>query len=286
MARREMWMGVRGRERWVPVPATGMDSSPSGWESQTKNLNGGAGVRSSFSSHKEYNVSWTANGRDKLRPIIDMASGMHGTGLIYFVDPMAADKNVLPLQWSFPALAALDGPVLWGTTRPSTVPTPANALDYPATSAQYTPNTTLASIYLPIPPGMVAWVGWHGSSNGTGGVQVTPILPGNLSSTVVLPTVLPVTSTTRVNTSFSSTQYQGIELRPGGGTATSVSISGIMVQILPIGQTPKTGGFISGQGNSGCKFSAKPKLINYGNRMGADGLIGMSANLVEVGDWL
>lgn len=133
-----MWMGKRGRERWVPAPATGMTYGPKRWSSKTSFLSGGAAVRTSIASHLEYELDWNAISRDSARLIEDMNSGIDGTGLTYFLDPMAMDKNVLPAQWAFPALAALDGPVLWGNARPASVPTEANDLGYPSTSAQYT----------------------------------------------------------------------------------------------------------------------------------------------------
>ncbi len=279
-------MGLRGRERWVPAPATGMDSSPLGWVSQVNGLNGGTTVRTSLASHREYAMTWNANPRDALRPIMDMANGLHGTGLVYFIDPMAADKNVLPLQWAFPALASLDGPVLFGDTRPSTVPTASNSLDFPSLSAQYVPTTTLSSLYIPIPPGYTAWFGWHGSQDAPGGVQITTVQPGNLNGPVTLPTPIAMTDSTRVNTAFPSDSCQGIVVSFGGGTATNVTIAGMVCQILKTGSTPAVGPFISGQGHSGCTFNGKPSLQAISANVGQDGLVTMSAKLVEVSDWL
>jgi hypothetical protein len=282
----QMWMGTRGYERWVKAPLTGnLDFSRVGWQAKSQYLNGGASVRSSFASHKEYVMAWRGT-RHEMRLITDLATGMFGAGPIFFIDPVAADKNVLPLQWSYPALAAKDGPILLGTTRPSTIPTPSNVLGYPIDSVQYPTTGTSKSIYIPIPPGFTAWFGFAGTSNGTGGVRVTPILPGNTATTPVLPTILAVTDPTRMNTSFAGGTYQGIVLDWAVGTATSVTVAGMMVQILPTGTLPNTAPgstFHSGQGHSGCKFESMPTMTPYS--VPADS-VGVAARLVEIGDWI
>lgn len=284
--KRMMWMGARARERWVPAPQSGMEVSPIGWTAQSQYLNGGTALRASFASHQEYAPAWNTNGRDALRPIGDMARGMYGSDLIFFLDPMAMDKNVLPYQWSVPALASEDGPVLWGQERPESVPTASNSLDYPAYSAQYVATTDRRSVYIPVPPGHTAWVGWHGEANGTGGLEVTPVIGPATNGAPVAINALPVGSDTRVSTAFSGDAYRGIEIRFGGGTATTASIAGVIVQILASTDTPQTGPFISGQGHSGCRFNGKPTMQAYSSAAGTDGLVSMSAKLVEVGDFI
>lgn len=495
MANRKMWMGPRGGEQWVPMPATGLDTSAAGYAGNaTAYISGGVGLHTSYAAHKEYSMSWPVGGRDDLRPIADMAVGLYGSGPIFFIDPTAADKNILPMQWSFPALAALDGPVLFGSDRPSTVPTATNTLGYPALSAQMTtvvgpastytyawtgtPNAststeyvngvfdtmnlctnprattatgysgegssenpaptinsfgspypsvtnrvrvtatvsntylgvhyqlsgvvpygvysmsctmdssttssgnyrfwviwqdssgnqisvasgpafatgtsggyvnisfaattapagaaqaviimrkeatvaagefveamalsvlqapsvqpyfdgsmgivtvspapvppTSSTLYVPIPPGYELWIGWHGSTDGNGGVQVAPVAPGNATGTPQVLTPLAVTDSTRVNTSFSSVNCQGVEVSFTLGTSTTVTIAGIIAQILPLGATPMTGGFISGQGHSGCGFTQKPTMQAITMAIGTDGLISMAAKFSEIGDW-
>jgi hypothetical protein len=271
------FMGPRGAGVWVPAFAVNGDQSGVGWSSKSQYLNGRAGVLNSYTSHKEYTLTWSPTTRDALRPITDMASGMMGIGRIYWIDPMAARYNVAPEHLSWPAQAALDAPILVGSTRPTTITTPANTLGYPALSAIYSANAASVSTHIPIPPDSVAWVGWHGS--GVGGLSVTPAITATSSATPVFPTVLAVTDQTRVNTSFSGSQYCGIDITLVGGTSV---FSGIIVQILPVGVTPKTGGFISGQGNSGCRFEGKPTQTPYTAVDGSVVEIGMSAKLTEV----
>lgn len=268
-----MFMGPRGALQVVPACAINPDFSTFGWSSKSNSLNGRAGVRGSVASHKEYMMTWSPTSRDRLRVITDIRSGMYGTGLIYFLDPMAMDKNVLPEHWGFPAQAALDAPVLVGDVRPTTVSTPANTLGYPLTSAVYEAGTAL-SLHIPIPAGFVAWVGWHGS--GTGGLKVTPVISITSTDTPVYPAVLSVTDPQRMNASYAGSSYVGIDLELVGGTGSV--FSGLMVQVLPVGTTPETGNFISGQGNAGCKFEGFPTQTPYGSVLD---LVGMSAKLTE-----
>lgn len=308
MSDKNIWLGPRGHEMWVPAPSVNPDFSSVGWNSKTQYLNGGAGVRSSYASHKEYVLSFNPTSRDRLRPITDMAAGMYGSGLIYWTDPVAADKNVLPEHWAFPGQAGLDGPVLIGDVRPNlTVETVANALGYPALSAVYTLGATSQSIYLPIPPDCTAWFGAHGSTDGWGGVRVRPVLSNGSYGTAVFPEFLSVSDPTLVNVSFAGSGFSGIEIDliastistgpfpaldaypsifaiPGAATpATKIVLSGLIAQMLPTGATPPTGRFISGQGNSGCKFEGHPTLTPYSAPMD---LVGMTAKLTEVGGWL
>lgn len=284
MSAKQMWFGTRNYERWVPAPAPGNSFTREGWNSTTTYLNGGARVRNSLAGHKTYDLEWPIQTRDELRPILDFADGVYnttnGTSLIYFIDPTAADKNIAPQHWGFPGLAAMDGRSLIRSFTPTMITTPANTLGYPARGAQYVLNgtQTAETLYLPIPPGYVAWVGAHGTASGGGGVRVTPYsgVSAGAFTTVAL---LSATSSTRVNASFSSASYTGIEVKlVNTGT---ISLYGIIIQILQIGATPETGGYISGQGNSGCEFEGKPVVTPY-----MVDKVGVTARLVETGAWL
>jgi len=286
-----MWIGPRGGEMFLPAPDSGGVFTPIGWGSNgnapVQQLGGGASMRRSKTSHKDYPMTWTIGSRLTFSPLLDMYSGARGPGLIYFIDLMAADLNVLPEQWAFPASACYDGVPLIGTAAPANSATPANTNNYPPETASYTISsglTTLHPLYIPIPTGYSAWVGVHGTiSTGTGGVRVTPILPGNINGTPVIPTILPVTSNTVVNTQFDSTTYQGIVLDIMAGTATNLNLSGMIVQILKDGITPSVGGFIGGMGNSGCEFVSAPVMTMISSAMDQ---VGAAAHLVEIGDWM
>lgn len=303
-----MYMGLQDRELWVEAAQVGTDFSSVGWQSKTQGLNGGANVRSSFTSHKEYALTWGLRPRGAFSPIKRMASGIDGTGLIYFLDPFAMDMNVLPGQWAFPGSAALDGPVMLGSTRPSKIVDPSiNAYGYPAISVSYTLTGTSRSLYVPIPPGYTAWFGWHGTSNGWGGVRLATRNRGT-SGPTYYPLALSTATTTRFNISIPGNSYSGVTIdyaaAPssaamtdtlakypsnvladfGSAPATTVTPVGLMMQILPNGVAPQTGNFIEGWGNSGCRWEQKPTETAYTVGL-PDTEYSMTAKLNEVGDW-
>lgn len=286
---RMMYFGTRGHMQWVPACAVNPDFSKVGWSTQMQYLNGGAGVRSSSGSHKEYQMSWNSHSRDSLRPISDYADGMYdsvaGVNLIYFLDPVAMDKNILPYMWSVPSQNISDGTTLTPGQDPTVVTTPTNSLGYPARSAVYAANVSSSTVWIPVPSGYTAWVGAHGTATGAAGVVVTPT-SGMGSLTPSTLTMLPVTSTTRVNASFDSAVCDGITIsltNLGSISTEQMTLSGLIVQVLPTGVIPATGGFISGQGNSGCQFAEKPTQTP---RSAALDKIGMTARLIETGSWL
>lgn len=291
----DLWLGTRGYETWVSGPQSGGDTSRIGFSGTIQYINGGMGVVASQAAHREYSWTWgNATSADDIRPIIDFAEGVFddqdGVNLIYFVDPMASQRNILPQNWATPSLGLGDGMPLLNDTAPQPVDTPANNYRYPARGVRYAGGTDQARLYLPIPPGFTLWVGVHGSATGAGAVKADVVRGANTQSTTTF-TMLG-TDATLVNTSFDrsapddDTQPGGIELYVDTTTSGStVTLYAMVAQILPTGRTPQGGMFISGQGHSGCQFNGHPTETPY---LAADGryLEAMTAKLVETGAWI
>lgn len=279
----QMWFGNRYYMLWVPCPAVGADYGRAGASRSSSFLNGGAYRKLSRAGAKTYNLTWNRTERDALRPITDFAEGVYGPGPFYWSDPFAMDKNVLAQSFATPSLGGYDGVILTGgENRPDIVPTSANTLGYPVESAVYTVTTGDAPLghWVPIPPGYVAWVGAHGAAGSGGTVQVRPTTGFDTYAATVTLTPLSVTTDQRFNASFSGDDYTGILIRLGGlGT---ITLAGMMVQVLPAGVTPEPGGFISGQGHSGAEFNDHPSIEAYSV---AFDMVGMSAELTEVAQW-
>jgi hypothetical protein len=277
-----MWFGTRDYAQWIPVPSVGADMSKMGFGSRADFLNGGAAVSRSKTSHKEYNLSWGLQSRDKLRPIMDFADGIYGEGPFYFIDPFAADKNILPQYWASPMLGCYDAPLLGGSTIPAIFTTVANTNKYPVKSAFYTlTGTTNRQLYIPIPTGYAFNIGAHGSATGSCAVTVTPVVSGTTYGTASNLTLLATTSTTRTNLVISGASYTGVLVGlTGSGT---ITLAGIIGQIVPVGTAIPAGGFISGQGNSGCEFDAQPQLQNYSVALDK---VALTVKMIEVGSWL
>ena len=280
-----MWFGTRVFMQEVPDPTPDLEYPDTGWEASTQYENGGLGVSQSVSKHGEYLLTWDVMERAEVRKITDYADGVYGTGLIYWLDPVAIDQNVLPQSWAVPALAAEDAIPLVGDARPATTDNTNFSQGYPAKKAVYTVTdaSVSRSIFIPIPTGYVAWVGVHGETSAQDFIKVTPYV-GAVAGTPVYPTILGVATATRVNTEISAAT--GMELSVDvseAGEGASFTVTGMIVQILPDGDTPETGGFISGQGHSGCRFMGRPVKTPYGTR---NNLVGLSVKLGEVGEWL
>jgi hypothetical protein len=292
VAKSKTWFGTRGHERWIPTPAINPDYTRTGFSAEADGLNGEGFVRESDNAHNSYLLSWpVSKTRDAIRSISDFANGVfntqNGVNLIYWIDPMAADKNVLGMGWGFPGLACSDGvPLITeanGSGRPSAIPTSTNDWYYPARSAQYTLKSTSRTLeqYIPIPPGHSAWVGIHGSPEAQDLLQVQRVNGATTIGSPVNPAILDVSTDVRVNTEFTSIDSSGIVLQ----FATVVSnqtfvLSGIIVQILPTGELPIPGEYISGQGHAGCQFVGKVNTTPYSAKLDR---VGATARLVETG---
>lgn len=278
-----MWFGNRAYMQWVPAPAINADFSRVGWGTKTQFLNGGASVRRSYSAHKEYNLSWNLTSRDYLRPITDYAEGIYGDGPIYFLDPMAVDKNLLPQQWATPSMALLDGMPLIRDVTPVAVDYNTVTNGYSNRGVTYTAVGVSEKLWIPIAPGHTLWLGFRGSVTGSGAVLVTP----TNGSLTYAPLVLPPTSETdqnRVNIALPVDTYDGVELslRITGNATDTVTLRGLMAQMVPVGYTPTTGGFVSGQGHSGLQFESQPVTSAYSAALDK---VGMNAKLVETTAW-
>lgn len=288
---RMMWFATRRYGRWIPEPQTGQDFGEQGYGNSVGFRNGGAMVLGSVTGHKEYNFAWGPKPVNQMRAVIDFANYQYGPGPFYFTEPMAFE-NALPSYVANPSMIAEDAPNVFtsssaGYSRIAYSDTPGNVLDYPVVSARFDVGVGNygTGVYLSIPPGYSAWISAHGSATGDAGIDVTPYLGYNQPALSVRVPILPVVSPIRGSVAFNGDAYMGIEIGTGG--TGQLTLSGMMVQMVPNGRQPSTGGFVSGQGHSGCTFETKPSQTPYSAVLGPDGngLIGVSAKLVETGAW-
>ena len=63
-----------------------------------------------------------------------------------------------------------------------------------------------------------------------------------------------------------------------------VQVNGMIAQVLPRGETPEPGGFISGQGHSGLRLNGDPLVTQYSVSL-PNAQIGVSAEFIETGAW-
>lgn len=276
---RQMYIGTREQMNWVEAPdASSFTNSSVGWASQQNYLNGGVRIRRSKSTHREYTMTWTLISQDDARAITDMYWGLYGSGPIYFLDPMAMATNLAPAHWAAPMMGAAEAPLLIKGAKPVLSDTSTlNNIGYPIKTATYGTGEK-RKLYIPLPDTHTLWVGVHGPVTGGSIVAAGALSPTNVSAGVVLP-MLGTNTTTRVNTAFDGATYKGVEFTLQDGA----SYTGLIIQVLPTGATPATGGFISGQGHSGTEFASAPATSPY---RAALGLVGVSMELKETNDWL
>ena len=264
------------------APSVNVPSSKQGYFNKVDFLNGGSSIRRSTAAHKNYTMTWNLIERDEARTVLDLADGIYGNGPVYIHDPISADRNVLPQWWATPAQGLYDGLPLNNAARGEAVVTPANTLGFPVESVRYVVDAGLTRrVWIPIPPGHTAHVGAYGF-DGTGGTVVaTPSVDALASGTPVTLTLLDLTDNSRFNETFDSLLYDGVELSLGG--AGTLTLSGILVQVLETGVTPEAGGFISGQGNSGLQFVSQPTYTPYSAALDK---VGVVAEFAEYYGWM
>lgn len=282
-----MYFGTRQLMQWIACPNVEIPQGKVGWASQTNYLNGGAYVRRSTTAHKEYEFTWDPVTRDEIRTVLDYADRLYGDGPFYWVDPWNADANMLP-QWAASPFQALDdAPNAYATNvLLEQASTPSNTLGYPVRSTRFTFTDDSAprrGPWVPIPPGYTAWVGAHGFDQSGLEVVVTPTTGATTYGTPFNATLLSVTDSTRVTDSVAaSSGATGLVLSLDGASGDSIALSGVIVQVLKDGVTPSTGGFISGQGHSGCQFADQPEYVPYSAAFGNGSVV---ASLVETEGW-
>ena len=274
-----MYFGTVERMTWIKAPALDAGLTKGSWGTEGVYLNGGGYVRRSATGHKRYEFAWNMAAQEDIYEIVDYADGIYGEGLMYFLEPFAAESNCLPQYWAAPRLAAKDAPPLVVGQKPTLVNTAANNYRYPTKSAVYTLDSgdSFASLWVPVPVGYTLHFGAHGS--GTGSAAVTIQADGAGSPTAV--TLLTSTTSALTNTTVSGASGATITVQGTG----NLTLAGMVAQVLPNSASAPTGDFISGRGHSGCRFLAgQPTVTGYSAPSALD-LVSASATLVETGAW-
>jgi hypothetical protein len=276
---REVWFGTKGYMQWVPAPAVDISAGKTGMSGAANFLNGGAWVRRSKASAKRYTLSWNMKTRAEVQPILDYVDGIYGDGFVYYLDPFAMDRNIIPAYWATPFINAYDGPVIVDRIRPELAPTSAMN-GYPVESARYriTSTSSVPSLYVPIPPNHTLWLG-HAATVESGVVNVT-VTPD--TGTAQNLTAVSMSSNQWWSTSFNGDATPGITLTLTSTSLGVIRLTGIMGQILPNGAVPAPSAFISGQGSSGMSFANTASVSQYSAALDR---VGVSVELVETEPW-
>jgi len=284
-----IYFGNATKQSWIKAPLSGMKADSVGWGTESQLLNGRAFVKRSRASHRRFDASWVGSynsaNEDSLQKIINFADGYYGDGPFYFVDPFASSQNILPPHWAAPMLTEKDWPNL-ATGLTSSFSSSVVANDYPmkyfacVTTDNYVSSNKLTLI---IPTGYKLAFGWHGVTGGaTTGVRIVPYKRSDgTADTALNPTMIVAGGLVRTNTNISGTTYSHVEIFLATTTASELSITAMIAQIIPATDSVASGGFIPGKGTTGLEFTQKP-TIEYMSSAINTGQIGMAATWVEV----
>ena len=298
----KVYFGNALKQTWIDAPQSGMRASSAGFISEQQLLSGSTSIKRSGASHRRFEASWlgslnASSLEDSLQTIKEFADGYYGEGPFFWNDPYAMKSNMFAPAWASPAMA-IDSdwyaicPDNVGVTKEKVLTSSISSLvgtntqDYPLYAAKYTtpgsPTLESDKFTFYIPDGYTLWIGLHGHHGTTGKAFIKPYKNGTAGTAVEL-TPLGVNTATRFNVSISSAVGDKAEfyLAKVAPSPCTFHIVGIMAQLLPTGQTPSTGNFISGRGTTGLEFASFPTLEYYSANIN-DGQIGMSATLVEV----
>lgn len=315
------WFGTEERSSFFRTPLRNADSSPQSFSDGGTLINGGGWQRDSWGSHKLYQYEWGPStpyaDAQKLKSYSD---GTYGRGLIYFVDPLAYDKNILPARVADPGMAlGYEGSgLVYGVEPTATATVGGAANNYPVTSATYDLTNIIPgwrgredAVFVPIPQGYSLFLGGAYSYTGTGGVFYRTSNAGVLGAITRLAPITPDGPVASTQVDWSPT-VSGIWLYVGkqSAGASSVTLTGFVARLIrtdkivytglgygldPYGETPYgafsaatqfiiAGPWTGGMGHSGCRFVGKPTFVSTGPFKG--GQAGFAATLREVGSAL
>lgn len=307
--RKKFWFGTEEKMQFIPVPNSGASMDPNAWTSSGTLLNGRGYGFHSFGSHKTYNFEWpSSSSRQDAQTMKSYFDGSYGRGLLYFLDPLTYDQNVLPAHWADPSIAlGYDGPALVYGVTPTAVSTPPSSNQLPVRGASYDLSLVTAgfrgkddAVFLPVPDGHVLSLGAFYTATGTGGVFVQGSggvvrLPENdLDATNIVPSDFEGGVWLWVGKSSSgaaTVTLHGLVGRVGkviGGGGETIGYGEGGYGEGPYGGTEtgtssvrREGPWTGGMGHSGCRFSAPP---TYAANTGVNGgQIGFAASFIEVG---
>jgi hypothetical protein len=292
----KMWFGTKDNMQWIDTPLSGANVSTSGNYANLDLVNGGAHVRNSFDSHKNYNFTWGSSVDRKLASIIRAyRNGSYGRGLMYFIDPMYYETNILPQRWADPSMCINhEAQNIAGLVhKPSQSLTQSNNNGLPVYSAVYSFQSGVNydgldegdALWIPIPPEaeLVIWAYYSFVGNArimvrdSGKDSNIEALYGNRAYTLE-----PVVTVVPGGVSGSSAElYLSNNASPENSR---IEVSGITARIRFPGYSENIEPFwYTGEGHSGCAFSSGPSVFNNSGVGG--GQVSLSCELKEVGSW-
>lgn len=316
--RKAFWFGTKEFSQWLPTPLAGADMSSLGSEVGGTYLDGGGYQVNAWDTHKTYSFEWPSSTSPEVAQTLkSYRDGTYGRGLIYFLDPLTFDKNILPARFADPSMAlGNEAPSLVAGVTPVEMPTsnwvakrlPARSVMYDVASAPPATIGNGTALWIPVPEGHTLYLGAHYSYGGNGGVFYHPVDASGTPGTGVRLTPKTSASRSRVGVAIPRPAGGFVVLRVGTSSGAGtvilsamtallapdgyISTAGLDANLEPTGANypnPRaekflSGNWIGGMGNSGCRFSGTPTYsVNSGIN---GGRVSVAATFREVGSWI
>lgn len=290
---RKVYFGNATKQVWIPAPQTGLVAATSGFMAQNQLLNGRNHVKRSKASYRSFQPTWIGSMNadaieDSLHTIKDFADGLYGDGPFYWLDPYAVDTNVLAPHWAAPMLSGDDWPSICSIGTKTKISTPENTRNYPIRTLQIAMGASVqestAKLTILIPVDQKLHFGWHGTrATGTAGFVLRCYSREDGTPTDVSADPIDVNSDTRTNVQVRGDLYSRVEIfiENPATSASTITVSGLIVQVLDELATVERGGFISGRGTTALEFTELPQFEYYSAAVN-NGQVGLSAALAEV----
>jgi len=256
----QMYFGTQSNMKWIAAPKVGVPLSMGRFTTETDFFRGASGLSQSVAGTKRYEFDFGLRHAAEIQHLMNVDSGAYGQ-TVYFLDPFAMQTNVLPIHWSAPWLAQYGVPNLMGKNKfkQAVTLTTTNTFDYPnysavmgadAGNAAWLPAESL-TLWIPVPLGYTFHFGAHSNNTGANAVYVGITPDGGAEA---VPTLLANNVATLTNYTYTPGVNSGVTLKLNGNPASTSYLSGLVAQILPVGQAAPTGSFIAGRGHSGCRI--------------------------------
>lgn len=287
-----MWFGTEERMGWIPAPRSGAAMNPEAWSVGGVLLSGGGYQSLSWGSHKTYTFEWSsASSVEAAQLMKSYKDGTYGRGLIYFIDPLLYEKNILPARLADPSMAVGDESAsLVYDSSPTTIANVGNSTnDLPVAGASYdltgvpTGIRQGESTFIPIPEGYTLYLTAYYAFTGTGGIFATPQSGKNLLGSPVKLTANAANATAPVATPFTGISGVRVWLGRTSTASSTVSAYAMIGRLVKNGSPAPTGKWIGGGGHSGARFSSIPTYVANSSVNG--GQVGYAASFREVGSW-
>jgi len=235
-----------------------------------------------------YDLEWSLKNYDDISYLLAVLNGDYDVNPneekpeIYFFDPFAAKRNVLPDMLASPWKSMFNGRNLMKGSVTSEDVVRSTGDTYPAHAVKIETNTLPATLeshefFIPVPPFWYFHFGALGSSD-LGSFGIKPAPSGVETSVSWLPD-----ATTFLNTTVQAGADGGILVRYYGTdleTPGEVTLAGCMAVVTQDSSPPAVQRWTPGQGSSALAVFGEPALSGYSSELDLQAL---SVSLVEVG---